>query len=268
MKTIREERIGKATARLLRKGEGYAAVAFEGDRRVGPFEDDDPDAVWARLRQELGKVSPSYFGYDGARARFLRLFPEGFSGSAFASHERNYKLEARDLLLRTMPLERALQAIGADWEAVARVFAKTNMLSQFEQARTRDVLRGPKGAAFIRASAAFTEGDYSALTVIADAFREHGQFSWPAATYLAYFWKPESQMFLKPQVTRDFAERVGHRFATDYSAQPDVAVYESLLDLTNETARELSALKPQDNIDLQSFIWIVGAYDGETEVID
>jgi hypothetical protein len=37
-------------------------------------------------------------------------------------------------------------------------------------------------------------------------------------------------------------------------------VYESLLDLVAKTEKEIVDLKPTDRIDVQSFIWVVGAY--------
>lgn len=67
-------------------------------------------------------------------------------------------------------------------------------------------------------------------------------------------------MFLKPMVTQDFAERVGHPFVHDYSPALDPAVYASLRDLMAQTAREVADLEPRDNIDLQSLVWIVGEY--------
>jgi len=70
-------------------------------------------------------------------------------------------------------------------------------------------------------------------------------------------------MFLRPTVTRDYASRVGHRFAYEYQGALDFSVYESLLDLVDQTARELAELEPRDRIDVQSFIWVVGAYDKE-----
>jgi hypothetical protein len=70
-------------------------------------------------------------------------------------------------------------------------------------------------------------------------------------------------MFLKPEVTKDFAARVGHRFASDYEPQLDFAVYESRHDLTSKTEAELAKLKPRDRIDVQSFIWVVGGYERE-----
>jgi hypothetical protein len=68
-------------------------------------------------------------------------------------------------------------------------------------------------------------------------------------------------MFLKPEKTVDFAERVGHPFAHLYSAGLISEVYASLLDLAAETERQVTSLGPADRIDIQSFIWVVGAYE-------
>jgi hypothetical protein len=65
-------------------------------------------------------------------------------------------------------------------------------------------------------------------------------------------------MFLKPRVTKDFATRVGHPYARVYAPRLDMVVYESLLDLVARTEAELADLHPQDRIDVQSFIWVVG----------
>ena len=67
-------------------------------------------------------------------------------------------------------------------------------------------------------------------------------------------------MFLKPTVATGFADRVGHRFAHEYSSEIGVNVYDGVIDLTNEARAEISALKPADNVDVQSFIWAVAKY--------
>jgi hypothetical protein len=78
-------------------------------------------------------------------------------------------------------------------------------------------------------------------------------------------WQPDDHMYLKPEVTKDFAERIGHRLASDYEARLNIDVYDSLLDLVAKTAFELDNLKPQDRIDVQSFIWVVGNYKMDSE---
>lgn len=74
-------------------------------------------------------------------------------------------------------------------------------------------------------------------------------------------------MFLKPEATKDFATRVGHRFADDYEARLHLPVYESLLDLVARTERELADMRPGDRIDIQSFIWVVGDYQEGREAV-
>ena len=87
-----------------------------------------------------------------------------------------------------------------------------------------------------------------------------GIAKWTVLTYLPYLWKPEAHMFLKPEVTREYAERVGHPFQFAYAPEPTPAVYASLLDLAQTTRREVAELEPADMIDVQSFIWTVGKY--------
>ena len=95
---------------------------------------------------------------------------------------------------------------------------------------------------------------------MAAAVQPHGRISWPILTYLPFLWDYQKHMFLKPAVTSDFADRVGHDFHHVYSAEPSARTYLSLLDLVDRTRRAINELKPRDNIDIQSFIWVVGEY--------
>lgn len=52
---------------------------------------------------------------------------------------------------------------------------------------------------------------------------------------MPFLWAPATHMFLKPEVTKDFAARAGHGFASNYQARLDLAVYDSLLDLAATT---------------------------------
>ena len=151
-------------------------------------------------------------------------------------------------------------------EAVLSVFRDTNLLSRFEKPRLAEVLRGPTADIFVRGAARFALGEgKTALLDMERALKPHNVATWPAATYLPFLWLPEEHMFLKPEVTQDFAARVGHRFASDYDSRLDFGVYESLLDLASKTAVELAGLEPRDRIDVQSFIWVVGDYSEDSE---
>ena len=165
------------------------------------------------------------------------------------------------VLDKCLPLARAADATEADCREVVKVYNKTNLLSLFEAAKLRDLLHGKEGPRFVRSAAAFAAGDVSeGLKGMERALMTQGPASWPTATYLPFLWAPERHMFLKPMVTREFAERVGHDFAHAYSASFHPDVYAALLDLARETREHLTDLEPRDNIDIQSFVWIVGAY--------
>lgn len=265
---IREEVIGKATVRLVHDGKSYLGVVIQGGKVSDPISGDDADKLWQRLRNEVGKVSPQYFGYDGARARFLRIMKSGFQSDWYQREERRYKVDAKVYLDDHLSLDRAQSATKEDAIVASRAYAKTNLLSQFEQARVHEILTGVEGPDFVRAAADLCLGEVkSGLFVLNRILASHGQPSWPAATYLPFFWRLESNMFLKPKVTCDFAERVGHRFAHEYSPRLEAQVYESLLDLASEAETAIADMKPLDRIDLQSFIWVVGAYTEEDEKI-
>jgi hypothetical protein len=252
MKTIRSGQVGDLSLRLVEKDRMYfgAIFATDGSKKL-LIDGTSADDVWRRLHDEAGKANPKYFGFDGARVRF---FPNGFHSEGYMRDERNYKVEAKQRLDKAAPLEQAVDVSGLG-EAVLAAFRATNLLSPFEKVRLQDVLRGPMADEFIRAAARFTLGDGKpALLQMERALKPHDSAKWTVATYLPYLWRPKEHMFLKPEVTKDFAARVGHRFANDYEAHLDFGVYESLLDLASKTAAELEELKPRDRIDVQSFI--------------
>lgn len=261
MQTIREASHGKLTLRLLAIPGGYKGLVVGGKAgRTALIEGTDAEDVWRRLMAEAGKASASYFGFDGARTRFLRFFPQGFQSHYYADQERTYKLAAKQKLDATLPLADVGSRNGMG-EVALRAYQATNLLPPFEKAKLSDALRSSSGDAFVRAAAAFTLGEgKSALHDMDQILRPFDCARWTIVTYLPFLWRPDVHAFLKPTVTRDFADRVGHRFAQQYQARLDFDVYQSLLDLYRVTKAELADLNPQDNFDVQSLVWVVGAY--------
>lgn len=260
MKRIKEQIIGKARVRLVQNGNTFAGIIINGDKISKRIDGDNQDEVWGKLINEVGTTDPQYFGFEGAINKFLREFPDGFAGQDYLDTERDYKIEAKEKLDKVVPLEFAstCKNIGVD---VLRVFQATNVVFSVEKARLSELLKGPNADAFIQASAAFTSGGGApALKEIAKLLKQYNVANWTAATYLPYLWKPEEHMFLKPEVTKDYAARIGHSFQHDYQSSLEYEVYESLLDLTAQTTQVLKSknLNPRDNIDIQSFIWVIG----------
>lgn len=260
MKTIKEQQFGKVRVRLVQVGTTYKVATLVSAKQPIVIEGVDPDELWRKAIAEVGKIAPGFWGYADARNRFLDIFPEAFTDSGYVLSERTYKEVAGDFIAAHVPLKAARSADAATCEAANKAFAKTNMATPIEKTRVQALLRSEKGPAYLAAVARLADGDFAALPKIDVLMREHGQPSWPCATYLPFFWQPRTAMFLKPQVTRDFAERVGHSFVRDYDARLNADTYSSLLNLAEECETEIDTLDPRDRIDVQSFIWVVGAY--------
>ena len=264
-KTLRQEVMGDITVRLVvQDNKQFAGVVIGKDRKMVKIygePGETSDEVWERLRSEAMKSHPSWVGYDGARERFLEHFSNGFKDERYLDMERNYKLEAKFMLDELLPLETALDGTDLGDKAL-RVFQKTNLLSHFETMRVRDALRSKQGDSFVHGAAEFALQDMaSGLRKMSNALKPHDAAKWTVVTYLPYLWQPEKHIFLKPEVTKFFAEQVGHEFTWCYKTTLDIDVYASLQDLTAKTKQEISGLNPRDGIDVQSFIWVVGKYE-------
>jgi hypothetical protein len=209
----------------------------------------------------VGRSAPGFWGYEDARTPFLADFPNAFQDDDYVGRERAYKEVARSFIRENIPIEAARNATPAHCELANKAFANTNMATPIEKTRVKALLLSPKGPAYLAAAAELAEGNAAlALPKLDQLMREHGQPSWPCATYLPFFWRSDAAMFLKPQITKDFAERVGHSFVHDYDARLNGETYASLLDLAEECELEIGSLQPKDRIDVQSFIWVVGEY--------
>ncbi|MER9971120.1 hypothetical protein [Mesorhizobium sp. M0060] len=260
MKTIREATVGKATLRLVQTQKGYSGVVLLDGKRKALEEGADAEDVWRRVHDAAARSNPHFFGYDGARARFLHFFPQGFEGADYSGHERAYKLKAKAKLDEAAPLADAANG-GSFGEGILSAYRATNLLSPFEKTRLQPLLRGAEANDFIQAAAAFTNGDISrGLGAMASVLKRHDNAKWTVVTYLPFLWKPEEHVFLKPTMITAFAEPVGHAFAHTYKSELDPAVYETLLDLARTTKERISDLSPRDMIDVQSFTWTAVEY--------
>ena len=261
MRTIRTAESNGLTIRLLEHNGTFLGVLLDSSSKRVQLQGNSADEVWHRLHVEANKANQKYFGFDGAKNRFLRFFPEGgFNSAEYASEERNYKMNAKAKLDANAPLGAASKGSGFG-EVILSIFRATNLLYPLEKTRLQGLLRSPKGDAFVRAAANFAlEPHESALLEMASLLKPYDNAKWTVVTYLPFLWRPELHMFLKPEVTQDFAERVGHRFSSDYQPKIGMSVYNSLLDLASVTEKETAELKPRDRIDVQSFIWVVSDY--------
>ena len=210
-------------------------------------------------------------GAQRCRRKFLRVFPDGFSDETYIAWEREYKVLAhrRWQAALAQPLLEA-QLRKREWTHIARtavaIESRTNLLFSFEKMALRDAVAEAQGAR------AFAEGLHEFLygagslparfdawrdTVAALPRRQTRVLTWPVLTVFPFIAEPRTHMYLKPLVTKRAAERYG--FAFQYAPKPQWSTYASLLEFARTVSRDVRDLKPRDQIDIQSFIWVQGS---------
>jgi hypothetical protein len=205
------------------------------------------------------------------RKKFLYYFKKGFSDPTYIAWERQYKLDAHfqfqqslnkrefeRLLLARKYTEIALRAV--------RIESKTNLLFSFEKMALRDAVKPASGAkAFAGGLYEYIYGpkplkqrfdDFS--NIIASLPRKQTRVhTWPLQTVFGFIANPQEYIFLKPRVTQTAAEN--YHFDFVYRSKPNWETYKSLLDFAEQLRIDTVDLNPQDYIDLQSFIWVMGS---------
>ncbi len=80
---------------------------------------------------------------------------------------------------------------------------------------------------------------------------------WTVATLPPFLAKLSEFMFLKPEVTQDCAARL--MFDLQDSTQLNWTTYAKLLEMSDHLLDVLRQYGARDDIDVQSFIWLIGA---------
>lgn len=221
----------------------------------------------------------------GAITSFLKRYPQGFVDPEYLGHrkvgERSYKLDARQRYLDLLDggagekllaeddlpelAQRVLRVVGAPLNLLSPSFE----LVPFKQGlEDRAAARKYFSALFEVVSAAVPERtSFERLIAAVEGLPSKGAStadSWPVLTLVPFLARPSGFMFLKPGVTRQTAEWLAYDLA--YETHLNWRTYHQLIGMSRLLEAELNrrsepGLHPRDFIDIQSFLWVVGAYD-------
>jgi len=244
-------------------------------------EEAKSDSLGEQVKRHLkksgkGKNAPKdkeCITFPEAVDKFLHHFREGFLDPKFEEEERGYKRKAHERIKSQLGAEKLREwnsngQYEAVFEQAKKLMGATNLISPYEIiwlknglntagrvqlfAETLQQLLYGEGSAQERFEA-FTQMLYTAEAA-----------KWPIATYFQFLAFPDKHIFLKPTVTKQIAE-VMH-LDIDYHPQLSWSTYSKVQVLAEKLDQKLKQrnspnLIPRDLIDIQSFIWVVGAYD-------
>ncbi|MEI8197451.1 MAG: hypothetical protein WCI73_16265 [Phycisphaerae bacterium] len=214
--------------------------------------------------------------HEQAINKFVNIFHLGFSDPKYfgtpKTGERCHKLQAHELWVKTLD-QKAFAQLLADKEyeeivgRALKVGGKTDLLFKQEKMALHDAVQEPEAAEkfarglfdLIYGTDGF-EGRFNRFTEVLDALPQGqtGVANWPTQTIFPFLALPKEHLFLKPAATQHAAE--GRNFSLNYQSRPNWQTYSCLLRFGELLMQDLAHLKPQDMIDIQSFIWVVETY--------
>ncbi len=265
----RDIEFGRHRFRVARTADGWRGIIV--GKGGTQFEADDEQQLIAKLQDQVLKDTPEFFGFEDARARFLKMFPGGLADPQLVDSPRSEIGAKRNLIAwieENCPLEDALSGVVQS-DAIAAAFRKSGMIDYRHMSHLKAALEGPEGPRLIEIFASFANGKIDwACRELGKKFHEAGLRTWPILTHMPFLWRPDQHAFLRPTAARAFARGVGHRLDMDYASAPEPNTYALYLDLLDQTRSHIADLEPRDYVDLQSFTWVVTKYPDDREGVE
>jgi len=261
--TIKEFWHREFRVRLLTDGHVYLAIAWtRQNAEVARVAGETLEDAEGEIRAELNARSADFIDLPGAINLFHRVFPDGF-GSAFYEHYEGYKSAAAAFMRRELAQDFMKSEIDAgrhdEVAALARrAFSKSNLASPYEQMALGNALKdGKNQPSFVRGLYELLYGEFDlGLQRLVPLLKPYNAAKWPVLTYWPFFRFPDRHAFLKPDIVNVCAYRLGHEL--DYDPTPNTRSYRSFLGLVEYVRDGIQVLRPRDNIDLQTFMYVVG----------
>ena len=220
-----------------------------------------------------GIASSEYISFRAAVEKFREFFPGGFKDAKYLTgpaNEREYKLTAHAFIRDRMSrAEMSALIESGDFSEICKrtkqAIGKTNLIHHYEALWLSNALSSEgRQILFAKRLTNLLYGDQplsERFEEFAKALYDIGAAKWTIATYFPFLAHPDTQIFVKPEVTKHAARVLG----IEIGYQPDVTWqgYERVQQLAFSLREKLNAegreeLAPADLIDVQSFIWVIG----------
>jgi hypothetical protein len=223
-------------------------------------------------------LAGSWLSHGDAVARFLDVFPKGFSDPGYAGDGADKRgrgflwRRAHDVYVETLgggEGERLLAAgdVAELAERALRVERHVRPLNRdAEKAsfgaalKDLDAARGYFAALFeLLAAPAPKSPRFEALAAAVAALPPGGarESGWQMVTLLPFVARPDLHMLLRPKFACDAAHRLGLELA--YEPRPSWSTYSALLKSAGMLLEKLRPLGARDHIDVETFMHVVTA---------
>ncbi len=209
-------------------------------------------------------TGPAYQSVNQSIDGFIGRYPGGFRDDRYLKKERAFKVAAHELaktILSRDKLERLLEtrAFGDVCRSALQAVNKTNLIFPNEKMTLRKGLKlAKRKETFAVALHALLHGEDAfrlRFQRFASVLNEVGAAKWTIATYFPFMVFPDRHQFIKPKYSQNAARVCA--FDLKYTPKLTWTTYNQMLRFSDYLKSELAVLEPRDNIDVQSFMWVI-----------
>ena len=267
------EIVNQDRARVFFQYGGYRLMV----RKVNPLIPADTDSLDTTIfdnlsTDETAEDTERHFrDIPSSISFFLEEFPGGFRGEKYHEWERDYKDEGCSLaneLLNQPKFESLLskEKYSKITTRALKVVNKLNLIFPNEKMALKDGLQSEESQEkFAHSLYALLYGK-DELEHRFDGWihmlESIGADKWTTASYFLFVVHPKKYMFVKPTITQAVANLSA--FDISYTPKLNWHTYSQVLKLSEYLKKELHDLKPQDMVDVQSFMWCINRTEEES----
>jgi hypothetical protein len=248
---------------VARKGDEIIAIGRDSktSKQVAHISTSTVEDADAQIKHKLTGLSADFFGVEGAVALFGKVFSNGFLSPIYIETERNYKDKTVAAVAERLAEKRLNVLIEkGDFEAVCSAAKGTlnNLVFPNERMAFSDAVKTEGVAeAFTRSLRDMLYGNFNiGFENMVAVLEPYSAAKWTLITFWSFFRHPDKHMFVKPSIYQNCAKRMG--FDAMYEPKPNLKTYTQCLSFVDFLRPNMTKLRPKDNIDLQSFMFIVG----------
>jgi len=261
---------GKVKVYFINSGEKIIDQKYVQLEKLEGEGDDHPILDNPTFHERAG--SKGHKGLPDARLDFLNTFPLGFADPMYLKEERDYKVDAHNLLNELLGSDTYADLLkDQDYAEICKralqVVNKTNLIFPNEKMALKDGLKDEENSKLFADrlfDLLYAGGDFKVrYEAFADCLERIDADKWTILTYFPYIAFPQDHIFLKPEVTKHATSLM--RAELNYKPSLNWLTYSCLLNFATYLKDQLEAMDmaPRDMIDVQSFMWCIapGKYD-------
>ena len=193
-----------------------------------------------------------------AEASFLQMFPAGFEDEGLVEVNKRHNLTKMNQLALEVFREENFYVADQFLKGLVKVVSGSSMLSMFEKPKFRDMISSLNSAEKELLTSYYRElfhGDQeNAFDAIVDILAFHKMAKWSVVTISMSYYRPESEVFIKPTTTKKIISELGLNLI--YRPRPTWSFYERYREIVLEIKKNVRSSLSTNNAALTGFLMI------------